>query len=79
MKVKQLFKKQSVADPYRVFRQTMFHPDIGKYKTYGIKCSKKIVINDVSCNLTQAEHILRCLNSRQISPAELAEFIENSL
>lgn len=78
MKFKRLFKKKSVG-LYRIFRQTMYNPDIGKYKTYGIKYSKKIVINDVSCNLAETERILRYLNRLQISPAELAEFIESSL
>ena len=78
MKLSALFKKKATGR-YRTFRQTLYSPDIGKYKTYGIKCSKKAVVNDVSCDLARAKYIARSLNQSKIDPSELLNVIESFL
>lgn len=78
MKLTSLFKRRAKCH-FEVFRQTLFHPDIGKYKTYGIRCSKKSVVNDVSCDITHAKYIARCLNQSNITPSELVSAVESFL
>ena len=78
MKLKSLFKK--IPDGhYRVFKQTLYNSDIGKYTTYGIKYSKKIAVNDVSCDIAHAQYIARCLNQSHTEPSELSHAIESLL
>lgn len=77
--MKALFFKSRKNGYYRIVKQTLYNPELGKYKAYGIKYSKKITINDVSCNASQARHIAHCLNRMQTSPLKLAEAIESLL
>ena len=78
MKLTSLFKKRATCH-FKVFRQTLFHPDIGRYKTYGIRCSKKSTVNDVSCDLARAKYIARCLNKANTDPTELVSAVESFL
>lgn len=78
MKLKALFKKSSNGH-YRVFKQTLYNSDVGKYTTYGIKYSKRITVNDVSCDIAHAQYIARCLNQSHTDPSELLHAIENLL
>lgn len=77
--MKALFFKARKNGYYRIVKQTLYDPELGKYKAYGIKYSKKITINDVSCNASQARHIAYCLNCMHTNPLQLPEAIENLL
>lgn len=72
---------------YHVFSEQYTHPDIGTYRSYGIRVYRIVDTNiepvtamhDVTSIQSQAEQLIELCNRHQLSPIHLGDFITDFL
>ena len=70
---------------YNVICESLFHPDIGTYTTYGIKVTSNdpslpaMIISDVSVSEKEVENLVeKCYNSK-LEPRHILDVVEDYL
>ena len=64
---------------YQVFAETLFHPDIGRYDTYGISFddgAQRACIHDISTYMDKVSHMAELFNRRSLSPVYFRDSVE---
>lgn len=70
---------------YEIFRETLFHPDIGNYCTFGIQCcfhhpkQEILSLSDISTNKAFVKKLAHRFTRGQLSPIHLKCAVEDAL
>lgn len=64
---------------YQAVPESGCHPDIGKYRTYGIQVIPQSFIHDVSTDGATVERMANLFTEHQLSPLHLFDVVEDML
>ena len=79
--------KNDIAWRYRTVSEERYHPDIGKYHTYGIQAMWRAsngrraqkIIHDVGTDRETVENMARQFTKRQLFPIHFSDAVEDML
>lgn len=68
---------------YKIIKETLTHPDIGTYTTYGIIIRKRgsviRTISDVTTNKKELRKLCRLCNKLRLAPEHIEDVISDNL